>query len=201
LLLGVVRVDPRWESGDGTQPAIDQNSLFLYARDPAWRILRRIAHGVKEPVLHPSLVISGNRLVLSWFVQTETGAEARALLDPLDASLDQTLVLDSRFAGHPPVRSISLPAGRHVWVTRHLGSGAPSAQLRFSGVSGNEAFSIGHIDSPFLGGFEAAPVPPSDVLLAGAHVEYADPERREVNRVVSLLIRVRVVCRPVSTRP
>jgi hypothetical protein len=183
LLLAVVRADPRWNNPDSARGGFDRSSLFLYGQDPTWRILRRIAHGVAEPVDHPSFVQSGEKLVLSWEVQADTRNEARAVVDVLHGPPDVVVVLDPSFAGHPPVRSIDLPGGNHLWITRHNPGGESPSQLRFLRASGPGVTLLGHLPSPFLGGFGA-----------GAEPEFVDADRRILNLVFSLLVRARISC-------
>lgn len=200
LLLAVVRADSRWNNPDSARGGFDRNSLFLYARHPAWHILRRVAHGVTEPVDHPSLIRSGDNLVLSWAVETETGSEARAVINVLNGPPDLTVVLDPAFAGHPPVRSLVLSDGHHLWITRHSPAGASSSQLRFARTYGHGATLIGNLPNHFLGGFGAAPGRDSDVLLTGAESAHVDQGHPTVGSPASLLVRVRVVCSPAATR-
>jgi hypothetical protein len=200
LLLAVVRADPRWENPDSSRGGYDQNSLFLYARQPTWRILRRVAHGVTAPVDHPSFVRSGTNLVLSWAVETANGSEARAILDVDDGPPDLIVVLDPAFGGHPPVRSLAMPGGHHLWITRHIPDSASSSQLRFVGTAGQGVSLIGHLPSPFFGGFGASSGGGSDVLLAGLDPEYIDHRGGRVSFVHSLLVRVRITCSPGVTR-
>jgi hypothetical protein len=58
LLLAVVQADPALRS--------DGNSLLLWARQPAWRVLRTVVPGSREQVFHPSLRFTPDGAVLGW---------------------------------------------------------------------------------------------------------------------------------------
>ncbi|HYW05855.1 MAG TPA: hypothetical protein VE913_02800 [Longimicrobium sp.] len=201
LLLAVVRADSKWGNPDSTRGGQDGNSLFLYTRHPTWTISRRVAHGIHEPVDYPSLVRSGDNVVLTWRAETEGGAETRAVVNVLNGPPDQVVVVDSSIAGWRSGSSMVVPLGNHLWITRHAPPGGHSSELRFLRASPRGASAVGQLPSPFLSRFIATSVGPSDVLLTGTLEEFSREDPNRPDLVVSLLLRVRVTCDSRVTHP
>ena len=168
----------------------DVNSMFLYAKQPEWRILRKLVHGGSEPVYEPRLLSSPGGMVLSWFI-LDRGAlpptnRARAMIGLGDTRDGQIVELDPDINHVTPVVDFTrFP----IWVTDHNAS-PQQRTLRFLTDSAGHPRELASIPNPFTGFSAATALSASEILVSGP-LFHADPARP---RLVSLLIRMRVEC-------
>lgn len=187
LLMLVVQPDSTLQS--------DGNSLFLWARMPTWRKVRRLVHGTGEgAVYNPLAMLSGGAGAFSWetSVQDRNGArrELRAMIGRVVDRNEPVVAVDSFVAGF---RSSAGPirlrrVGSPLWVTVRSPSSGRPPHIRFTTSSGGSVVELGRIPGEYTGFMAAAAVSESDLLLTG--LEYVP-----MKYLVSLLIRARVECR------
>jgi len=170
----------------------DTNSLFLWGRDPTWRVLRKVVPGGREPVHHPILTRTSTGDVLSWWVVTQdlggSRYEARAMIGGRRTHDPRVVTIDDNIA--EALVSITPPGGMHLWVTDHILS-ADRREIRFIRNSASGAVVLGRIQNPFTGGFGATTLAHPDLLIAGPLLNQSS-----IGPVVTtLLLRARVQCR------
>lgn len=184
LILAVVRPDL-------TLPS-DGNSLFLWARRPEWRELRKIVPSTTEEVHSPRLILSHAGDVLSWQAQvpTATGSrwEAHAMSGHLEEKNGALTVLDSAVTSISPVVTVRLPRGPRMWIVDHLLSEGPEREIRIIQDSGGSAVKLAQVPNPFLAEFAATLSASSEILVTGALID------RDQDVGVSLLLRFKVKC-------
>lgn len=189
LLLAAVHPDPALRH--------DQNSLFLYARRPAWHVLRRVVYGLSAAVHDPILALAPGGGTLTWLahVQDTSGGrmEARMMVGRLEAGDEPAMMLDSTAMTVAPV--VTRP-GERLWVSYHV---APSnvhagadVEIRFLREAGSSVAVIGRIPNPFTGGANAIALTPSDILLSGPFLDRSF--HPTLPTLVTLLLRARVEC-------
>lgn len=186
LLMLVVQPDSTLRS--------DGNSLFLWARTPTWRKVRRLVHGAGEGrVYNPSAMLSGETGAFSWEspVRDDKGVrnELRAMVGRVVDRNEPVVSLDSFVAGF---RSSSGPigirsVGSPIWVSGRSPSPGGSLAIRFTTSSDGSSVQLGSIPSPYSGYMAAAAVGERELLITG--LEYVP-----MKYLVSLLIRTRVEC-------
>ncbi|HEX7238894.1 MAG TPA: hypothetical protein VF263_01400 [Longimicrobiaceae bacterium] len=186
LLLVVVQPDSTARGGDG-------NSLFLWARRPAWRRLRRIVHGYAEGrVYDPSLTATNGEGVLSWRTPVGEGfrsrREVRAMVGRVEERNEPAITIDSSVAFQRLAAPIRLPDGSPLWVTDHEVPDEPRREVRLTLGSARSATLLKSIPSPYIGWISATTPAPWELLVTGFHYV---PDRY----AVSLLLRARVECR------
>lgn len=189
LLLAVVQPDPTLRA--------DGNSLLLWARQPDWRIIRRLVHGYGEGrVNFPSLVRIPGGLLASWSTPTASVSETRwqLLAKPvlLDGEQDETAIsLDADISLWSEVPPLIRSGGMPLWVTDHGAASEPGAasEIRIVSLTGREALEVGRAPSPYLMRLAAVEQRPGEVVVTG--MEY-----QENRFAFSLLLRVRLECAP-----
>lgn len=172
------------------KPATDVNSLFLWERRLAWRRSMRLVQGGREGATYePTLNSPGDgSTVLTWVAEPDGERRAHAMVDPFGANPAPPLVVDSRVSFWGYAIPLVTGADRHLWVTDHQLSDSRQSHIQFHGIENGAPSLVGEMPSPFLGGFRAAPVGKSDVLLSGTEVLPGE------KAMVTILVRVRVKC-------
>ena len=168
----------------------DVSSMFLYAKAPSWRIIRKLVPGGSQPVFDPRLMTTPRGTVLSWYILDHDANppvyRARAMLH-LGETRDGPIVqLDSVVSRSAPIPGV---AGIPLWVTDHIES-SQQRTLRFLTEAGGRPVELTSFPNPFTGPFTAAAHGPSGILISGPLFQ-ADPA---YPRLVSLLIRLHVEC-------
>ncbi|CAA9337218.1 MAG: hypothetical protein AVDCRST_MAG68-3421 [uncultured Gemmatimonadetes bacterium] len=168
----------------------DNGSLYLYARQARWMALRRVVSGEKDATYAPTLRFTRTHGVLSWSALTQTRSRVRR--ESRAATLDAAAQPQSRFTVDPQILDVSIPVessgSTHLWITDHAGGDGTRQELRF--VAGFDAVTstVGVLPNPYAGYFGAVSALPGHVIIAGPIID------RTQRRVLSLVIRARVVC-------
>jgi len=185
LLLSVVGVDT-----DGMPGASDQNSLYLWARSSGWSLQQRVVHGAAEgPVHNPALTGWAAGPMLSWASERPGERELRAaelLSTEGRVPLRVAIARNDGFAAVPVTPEV------FGWLTI-AGPAAflPAAPARLHLLRGHHLTeATGEILVPATGSFRVAAGPDAALIVAGA-LGIDDAQI-----VVSVLVRLRVVCMP-----
>ncbi|MEW5930580.1 MAG: hypothetical protein AB1941_24230 [Gemmatimonadota bacterium] len=185
LLLAVVQPDPRLRS--------DSNSLLLWARQPAWRILRSVVPGSRERVFHPSLRFTPAGAVLGWIasVPRPDGSETmemHAMVGNITERDEPVMVLDTDVGPFDSPIALDMPGTSPLWIVDHRGEGSGAREIRFLRTDGAVPVVVGSIPNPYITHFAAQSLSGSELLISGGVLDSAE------EFVGSLLIRARVVC-------
>jgi hypothetical protein len=185
LLLAVVQPDPRLRS--------DSNSLLLWARQPAWRILRSVVPGSRERVLHPSLRFTPAGAVLGWIasVPRPDGSETmemHAVMGKITERDETVIVLDTDVGPFDVPIGLDMPGTSPLWIVDHRHEGSGEREIRFLHPDGAVPAVAGSIRNPYITHFAAQALSDSEVLITGGVLDSAE------QYVGSLLIRARMVC-------
>lgn len=185
LLLAVVQPDPRLRN--------DSNSLLLWARQPAWRILRSVVPGSRERVLHPSLRFTPAGAVLGWIasVPRPDGSETmemHAMTGKIMERDETVIVLDTDVGPFDLPIGLDMPGPSPVWIVDHRHEGSGEREIRFLRPDGAVPAVAGSIRNPYITHFAAQALSDSEVLITGGVLDSAE------QYVGSLLIRARMVC-------
>jgi len=185
LLLVVVQPDPRLRA--------DSNSLLLWARQPAWRILRSVVPGSRERVLHPSLRFTPAGAVLGWIasVPRPDGSETlemHAMMGKITERDEPVIVLDTDVGLFDRPIGLDMTGTSPVWIIDHRHEGSGAREIRFLRADGAVPAVVGSIRNPYITHFAAQALSDSEVLISGGVLDSAE------EYVGSLLIRARMVC-------
>ena len=183
LLLAVVQPDTSLRS--------DGNSLLLWARQPGWRIVRRVVHGYGEGrVNFPSLVRTPHGLLASWSTASEPRWHLLAKAVVLDEEQNASATtLDSDISLWSEAPPLILSGGLPLWVTHHGtdSEGTAANDVRYVSLAGGEVLELGRTPSPYLMRLAAVEPGPGEVVVTG--MEY-----QENRFAFSLLLRMRLQC-------
>lgn len=185
LLLAVVQPDTSLRS--------DGNSLLLWARQPDWRIVRRVVHGYGEGrVNFPSLVRTPQGLLASWLTASAAEPLWQLLARPVVLAGEQNepaVSLDSDVSPWSEVPPLILSGGMPLWVTHHGTDNETTAanEVRYLSMAGGDALELGRAPSPYLMRLAVVEARPEEVVVTG--MEY-----QENRFAFSLLLRMRLRC-------
>lgn len=190
LLLAVRQADLQQER--------DANSLFLWARDPSWRVVRRVMSGTIEHVHKPSLDFTRGEGVLSWEaeVRAPDGSlrrEIHAIVGDIQHPNSSVVTVDSSVVPMHPFYLLQGSKRFRLWISNHLGTGDRQRVIRVVQKLGDSMTVVAQFRNPFLGPFGATVTDRGVVLVSGA---IRDDERQIIT---SLLLRLRVQCRATAT--
>lgn len=170
--------------------AREASAIFLWARDPNWRVLRRVVPGTGESLHFPALALSSGGGILSWLaVVTDSSSqrwEALAMLGELEQTSTAVLRVAPAVTGH--LVQVSTKDAMPVLIAEHVTTGEPVHELRFVAPARKSLKMIGGFPTPFKGPFAAAWLAPSYLFLAGPRLSEAD------GSVGTLLLRTRLEC-------
>lgn len=186
LLVAIVQPD--------TSLASDQNSLFLYARQPSWYQIGRVAHGGSEPVFRPTFASSSDGVILSWTAGANSSSTVRTILlasSALPGNNTSAVTIDSQ-SSRTPVFTTFISNKFPIWVVEHESSTGDrdSRELRFISITDGSSHLLKSIQSPFLSGFRATKANDSVIVLAGAR--WSDDIKKDI--VVSAVLRTTINC-------
>lgn len=206
--LGLIMVashpDPRgWDNPDalrdtlaGSAGAFDSNSLFLYVRDPTWRIMRKVLSGTDAPVHNPILTRKLSDGVMVWsspppgqigvsFAQDLWAMPGDQLLRPGG----EVIPIGSGAVRHMLVEA---PDGRAI-IVFEVPHSATEGEVGFAQISSSGSVRrLGTLSNPF-GLYSMFPVAPEadEILLAGAALTQTEGV---LTGAVTLFIRLRIEC-------
>ncbi len=167
----------------------DGNSLFLWARRPAWTRIAKVASSSDGAVHDPRLDLLDGTDVLSWLAQRNGGGYSTlAVTGDLTRLPGPVVTLDSAVArgGRRAVfRLRSLP---QVWALDHQPPDGSAPEVRLVWNSHEGPSLVGRIHNPFIGPFAAAAQSPSEVAVIGGIHDQTD------GVVATVVVRARVRC-------
>ena len=113
---------------DPSKPSSDNNSLLLYRsteQGTKWASRVRLIRGWGQPVHHPRLVWTGQRLELGWMAHHGITGETR--IGALNGA-DSIVFWNAMAEGTQHITSTTAPNGRPFWVTMDVDSFAAATQ-------------------------------------------------------------------------
>ncbi|MBD0320405.1 MAG: hypothetical protein ICV87_08730 [Gemmatimonadetes bacterium] len=176
----------------------DANSLFLWTRDPSWRVLRRVVPGTTEHVHKPSLGFGRADGVLSWEAEVRAPEgllrrEIHAMVGDIQRRNTTVATIDSSVVPMHPFYVLEASRGYRFWISDHIRTSSQQREIRVVQKLGDSIAVLSQFRNPFLGTFGATVTDRDDVLVAGG----VRDDEREI--ITSLLIRFRVRCHAAAT--
>jgi hypothetical protein len=168
----------------------DNGSLFMYAKDSAWRGLRRVVRGDDGSVITPQIEPTPTGYVLSWSILpfvSKLGNATRAIIGNIQRSDAPFLTIDSSTTHFVPVVLIG---GMVFWVTEHVDNATHSRELRLITAVLGVPKVVARVPAPYDGYFGAVATDQSTVLVAGPALHRSD----RFPTLTTLLIRFRAQC-------
>jgi hypothetical protein len=174
FLLGLVRVDT-------SLPGFNQNSLFVYLRDPEWRRVRGVIAGGIEPIHHPRMIRNGGDSVAVGWLAFGEAQEGRALIGDIMSGSPATHRLTGFSFDEPlPLTSV----GGVYWVVDALAENRAVALMQ---IRGSAVHTLWRTPTPFNGYFGVAASGTNQILISG-------PDFEPGRLLVTLLIRLSLAC-------
>jgi hypothetical protein len=176
----------------------DGNSLFLWARDPSWRVVRRVMSGTIEHVHKPSLGFVRDEGMLSWEAEVHAPdgsrrREIHAMAGDIQHRNQTVVTVDSSVVPMHPFYVLQASGRFRLWISDHLRTSDRQREIRVVQQLGDSISVLAQFRNPFIGSFGATVTDRDDVLVTGAIRD----DEREI--VTSLLLRLRVQCRASAT--
>jgi len=160
----------------------DENSLFLYVHQGAWREFSKVISGKRTPVHAPVLVARGDMLDVAWLTPVGNNRAQRwqAMATTIaDGGPLIQVVVDSNTASIAEATTGS--AGVH-WISDHINPGGQH-RIIVTAFDHGATKAARSLNNPFEGPFSVTRLSPSMTLVSG-------PERMQENGVETVVTRL-----------